>query len=142
MSQKVTAFLDSDVVISSVLSKKGAASLLMEISAVQKIISDISQQEITLVARRMGLEDSIVTRIIRKNKIVKLRDSIKIIKSKYKNFVYDINDAHIVAGAMISRSRFLVTYNIKDYNTEKLKRHFDIIVLTPALLLQYLRSQK
>ena len=62
------------------------------------------------------------------------------IKERYKDYVEDLNDAHIVAGAAESKAHFLITYNIRDFKIEKIKKDFDIIVLTPGMFLQYLRS--
>ncbi len=50
------------------------------------------------------------------------------------------NDAHIVLGAKQAKGKFLVTYNIKHFLVEKIREDVGIIVLTPAFLLQYLRS--
>ena len=141
MSQKITVFVDSDVVISSIISKTGAANLLLTAKRVQKIISNLSKKEIMGVAKRMDFKKAETANCIEKCKIIELNESLATIKKKYGNFVHDINDAHIVAGAVGSKARFLITYNVKDYKIEELKRSFNLIVLTPALFLQYLRSQ-
>ena len=52
----------------------------------------------------------------------------------------DPNDAHIIAGAVKAKAQFLLTYNLKDYKIDKIKKDFGIIVTTPAKFLQYLRS--
>jgi predicted nucleic acid-binding protein len=71
---------------------------------------------------------------------ISIQSSLPEIKSKYKNYVKDVNDAHIVAGAEKGKVRFLISYNIKDYNIEKINEDFGILVMRPAQFLQYLRS--
>ena len=52
----------------------------------------------------------------------------------------DENDAHIVAGAKEAKAKFLVSYNKKDFKVEKSKQDFAVLLITPAHLLQYLKS--
>ena len=73
----------------------------------------------------------------------KLLDYIKSftsLKKIYGGYVSDIKDIHIVAGAVISKADFLISYNLKHYHQDKIKQDFKIILLTPARFLQYLRS--
>ena len=46
----------------------------------------------------------------------------------------------LVYAAVQAHVRFIVTYNQKDFRSERIKDDFRIIVLTPGQLLQYLRS--
>lgn len=73
---------------------------------------------------------------------IDLNENLSTIEIEYAKYVNDPTDAHIVAGAVNSKSRFLTTYNLKDFKIELIKREFDIIVLSPGTLLQYLRSKK
>ncbi len=123
-------FVDSDVIISSLISNSGAASeLINNHPEVIKIISDFSQKELEIVKSRL--------------KIVKATpplDLIKIIGVKnYSIYSTDPNDAHIVTGADQAQVKFLITYNLKHYKIDKIKRELNIIVMTPGMFLQYLR---
>ncbi|MBI4067563.1 hypothetical protein HY407_04215, partial [Candidatus Gottesmanbacteria bacterium] len=71
-----------------------------------------------------------------------IKQNISSIKVNYSSYVLDINDGHIVAGAQSAKADFLLTYNLKHYQAVKLKDDFHIYVFTPALFLQYLRSQE
>lgn len=62
------------------------------------------------------------------------------IHKDFKDYTWDPDDAHIVAGAAEAKTKFLLTYNIRHFNIQKIKEDFDITVLTPAQYLQYLRS--
>jgi predicted nucleic acid-binding protein len=50
-------FIDSDVVISSLLSSTGAAYFLLNQSEIEPVISSISQKELQIVVKRMGLKE-------------------------------------------------------------------------------------
>lgn len=141
MSLKV--FVDTDVAISSLISEQGAAFLLLnQTKHIDLCASNISSKEILKVATRLRLDAEKAKHLIdtRFSK-VRLQASSKDIKISLAAYVQDPNDAHIVAGAKAAQASFLVTYNTKDFKSEKLKEDFDIILATPAQLLQYLRSR-
>ncbi len=73
-------------------------------------------------------------------KIIILDETIDEIKLSFAEYVLDIDDAHIVAGAKKAKVQFLISYNTKHFKADKIKNDFDIILTTPSNLLQYLRS--
>ena len=135
-------FLDSDVVISSLISNVGASYMLINRNVSINFISDFSYKELMVVIQRLGLDTSKL-KILTKNKlrITKLQKNIKETIKNYKNFVKDPNDAHIVAGAVETRVNFLITFNLKDFEINKIKEKFDIKIMTPGTFLQFLRSK-
>ena len=135
-------FVDSDVVISSLLSSKGAAFLLIhKIDSIKLIISNLSQQELEIVAARLEIsQDELKLLHEKRFNIVNLEFSHEEPKKEYENYVSDANDAHIILGAKEAKARFLITYNLKDFKIEKIKQDLDILVMTPGQFLQYLRS--
>lgn len=124
-------FVDSDVVISSLISDKGAAYQLLNLNDnnLIRIISNLSQKELKIVMSRLNIDKPLP-----KLEIINIKD-IK----KYSAYSLDPNDAHIIAGADQSKSRFLITYNLRHYKIDKIKQDLDIIVTTPGTFLQYLR---
>ncbi len=136
-------FIDSDVIISSLISSTGAAYMLLhEVTDIELCISSLSKKEIEKVVKRMSLSDSKLYEVFSKRvSIVSIPTSISEIKKQYSNFVLDIDDAHIVAGAKESDAQFLITYNTKHYKADKIKEDCNIIILTPATFLQFLRSR-
>jgi len=139
-------FVDTDVVISSLISKTGAANLLLTKASGKKggsklFISNISRKEAQKVATRLGLKKADLEIIGKNLNTVNLNESNKKLKKDFKDYVYDINDAHIVAGAKAANARFLLSYNIRDFKQEKIHKDFNLTILTPAQFLQYLRSQ-
>lgn len=130
----IKVFLDSDVVISSLLSSAGAAYLLVNKKSVVKYISNLSVKEINIVAKKLGIESPAVDKLINHLKVIRLK------KDSGKNYVTDANDSHIIAGAIAAKVRFLLSYNLKHFKIEKIKRDYNILVYRPARFLQYLRS--
>ena len=136
-----TVFIDSDVVISSLLSKTGAAYSLIHKSGANRFISNISLEELKRVSKELNIKEQDLKELIERRFLkIEIKSSLKKIREKYNNFVEDSNAAHIVAGAYKSKAKFLITYNQKDFNTDKIKEDLNIITMRPAQFLQYLRS--
>lgn len=90
----------------------------------------------------MGISESKLKALVGSRlKLINIKKELKTIKQQYREYVTDINDAHIVAGAHVAKVGFLITYNLKHFRIEKIKNDFAILVMTPALFLQYLRSR-
>ena len=140
--KEIRVFIDSDVVISSLLSNSGAANLLIhtKLSNITKYVSNFSVEEIELVANRLNIQKGLVQKTISGFEKVMLKEDNKEVRNKYKGYVNDKNDAHIVAGAIEAKTKFLITYNIKDFKVDKLKADYNIIVIPPGHFLQYLRG--
>ncbi|MBU3978319.1 PIN domain-containing protein [Patescibacteria group bacterium] len=140
----IKIFIDTDVIISSLISQSGAAHLLLNQTKNLKLyVSNISIYEIDEVTRRLNLDIKKQKNLIINNfSQVIIKEEIKELKTFFADYVLDSNDAHIVAGAKKSHSQFLISYNTKHFRINKLKENFNIILATPANLLQYLRSIK
>jgi putative PIN family toxin of toxin-antitoxin system len=141
----ITAFVDSDVVLSSLISTTSAAHLLLNSSlkAIILTVSNFSVEELKEVIKRgkLKVKPASLNKLLEKIKIVFLDEKIEAVKINYGNFVFDVDDAHIAAGAAAAKANFLITYNKRHYCLEKIKRDLNLIVFTPAEFLQYLRSQ-
>lgn len=137
----IKVFLDSDVVISSLLSSSGAAHLLFEDAKVKFIISDLSVAELKIVAIRLGIQLNRLTNLIRTRcRIIELKTNSKELDTLYQGYVLHAQDAHIVSGAKQAKVDFIISYNTKHFQTNKIKQDFDITIVTPGQFLQYLRS--
>jgi len=135
-------FIDSDVVISSLLSSTGAAYFLLNQSEIEPVISSISQKELQMVVKRIGLKEEDLEILIKNRiEVCSIKKEVKQVKKEYETYVTDINDTHIVAGAHSAKVKYLISYNLKHFKTDKIKDELNILLLTPALFLQYLRSQ-
>lgn len=135
-------FVDSDVVVSSLISSKGAAYLLINNKDLSLYISNISVKELKIVCERLKIDKNDLKNLVSKRfKTVVLKTALSELKRSYQDYVLDENDAHIIAGAKTAKAKFLVTYNLKHYKADKIKADLGILITTPAMLLQYLRSQ-
>lgn len=134
-------FVDSDVVISSLISEKGAAYFLLNGQKSKSAISNISKIELERVVSRLGIEKGKLQALIETRlQLIKLTTDLEKIKNDFKDYVTDPNDAHIIAGASSAKAKFLLTYNLKHFKRQKVNEDLGIVVLTPAQYLQYLRS--
>lgn len=135
MKKKV--FIDSDVVISSLISKTGAAHYLVNNLNLELWVSNKSVEELIRVSKRLGINDKDLKNLL-SNRFSEIK--LAAIKQELEQYTLDPNDIHIVAGAKKARAKFLVSYNIRHFKIDKIAEDLKIVVLTPARFLQYLRS--
>ena len=138
----IKVFVDTDVIISSSLSKTGAAYQLLGSTTIQRFVSNFSTEEAQRTANKLGISIQEVSNQLNLCTKVEINKDLKSIIESHNVYVNDPADSHVVAGAIESKSLFLATYNLKDFRAEYIKRELDIIVLTPGTLLQFLRSRK
>lgn len=125
------------------MSRSGAAYFLLSTTSLQLFISSLSKKELETVVKKLGIESNRLTTLIENNlKVAMLLESLPEIKESFKRYVLDENDAHILAGAKAAKADFLITYNVKDFKIDKIKKDLGILTLTPGNFLQYLRSIK
>lgn len=139
--EEIKVFLDTDVVISALLSETGASYKLLNDTRFKKIISKIIVKEINEVSRRENIRKDAVRTITKKTKLTPLSLSKEKLLKMYSKYVFDAEDSHVVAGAYISKSDFLLTHNIRHYHVIKIKNDLGIKVIRPGEFLQYLRSR-
>src|SRR3989338_8086625 len=94
-------FVDSDVIISSFLSKTGAAYLLTHSKLVAPIVSQYSMQEIKKVCTRLKISMKHTNSAFKNYRQIIIPTDLKIIRTQYKKYTLDENDAHIIAGAVV-----------------------------------------
>ena len=118
-------FVDTDVVISSLISPSGAAFLLLnQTDGLELFISNISAGEIKDVAKRLHLDTEKVNQLTeRRFTVIQLPETIGNIKTSFRDYVLDRNDAHIVAGAKQARTQFLISYNTKHFKADIVNYH-------------------
>ena len=137
----IRVFVDSDVVISSLISRTGAAYLLMYDARIDRFGSDVSFSEITRVSRVLHLPEKNLQKLLKTQcRVVVIGNKKNDMLKRMAAFTRDTDNAHIVLGVRQARAKFLVTYNLKHCRTEKIREDLGIIMLPPAFLLQYLRS--
>lgn len=109
-------FADSNVIITSLLSKKGASYLLLNqpnepwdhfASQNKFVISNVSKKELERVADRLEIDQNKLHNLVQKRlKTVRLTSDLTKIKKDFEDYTSDPNDAHIVAGAAKAKAKF------------------------------------
>src|SRR5260221_12804277 len=94
-------FVDSDIVISSLLSSSGAAHFLIHNPEITPVISNLSIKELEIVIERLSIDKAKFEKLIKDRiKIINLSSSITKIKRQYADYVTDQFDPTIIAGAI------------------------------------------
>jgi len=137
---EIQVFLDADVVISAMLSETGASHAIINNRKVKKIISNGILKEVEASVTKLNISPQVARDLLKKIRIIQLKTSKEIIIKKFRRYVYDEEDAHVIAGAVISKFRFLLTYNLRHYEINKINSDLGIVVFKPGYFLQYLRS--
>lgn len=138
---RIKIFIDSDVIIASLISKTGASNIIVNHSASNNFISNFSIEELERTVDKLGVDKSKLEGLIKSSlKILNVQLDKDEVLDRFGKYTYDIEDAHIVAGAKAAKARFLVTFNIRDYKIQKIGQELNIRVILPGELLEYLRS--
>ncbi len=136
----IAIFLDSDVIIAALLSEKGASSEIIKNGALKKFVSKTIIKEVDEVSTRLHIDTPDKT-LFETFYVISLDIKKERLAKKYFAYVSDLEDSHVVAAARRSKSSFLLTHNLKHYNTDLIEQKLKIIVLNPGQFLQYLRSK-
>lgn len=134
----IKVFVDSDVVISSLISENGAAYFLTKLSGVERFISNVSREEFLGVMERLKIDKSEFEKV--KNSFEMVEIDERGVGKNFKNLVWDLDDAHIIFAASESKAKFLLSYNLKHFKVEEIKKKLGIVVLTPGKFVHFLRS--
>lgn len=140
--EKIEVFLDSNVIISSILSKTGASFKIINDPEIEKLISKTVFAEVKIVSERLNIDFKKEKTALNQINLISINLTKKKLLKIYKKYVFDEEDSHVIAGTHKSKSKFLLTHNTKDFNINTINSDLNIIVLTPGIFLQYLRSLK
>ncbi len=116
--------------------------LLNEIKQTELYLSNFSIAELERVVARLHINPGKLSCLIAARlTVVEISQSYHAVQKQFADYALDPHDAHIVAGAKQARATFLVSYNIRHFQADKLKQDFRLILMTPGTFLQYLRSR-
>lgn len=134
----ILVFLDSDVIISALLSSKGASFKIINNSKIYKVISQTVAFEIEEVTKKLNISLS-RSNVFQGIETRRLNLGKTRLANDYFRYVIDQEDSHVVAGADEAKVKFLLTHNLKHYKIEAIKKDLSIITMKPGHFLQYLR---
>ena|SRR3989344_4250108 len=140
MEEVQSVFIDSNVVVTAVHSSLGPGYAVITVKGVKKFTSNICLEEISETCTRLKLPPKTLSSVLKHTSRVVIPLSDEHILKKYSPYVLDIGDAHVVAGTIQAKSKFLVTHNIRHFLTDKIKSELGVQIITPGKLLHYLRS--
>lgn len=105
---KIKVFLDSDVLISALLSQTGASFEIIKNPKITKVISKTVEEEICEVASRLNISSPVNT-LLKETEVVTLKLEKTRLSKLYVPYVLDMEDSHVVAGAQKAKVAFLLT---------------------------------
>lgn len=140
-SSKPRVLFNASVVLSGLKFPHGGSGFLLkyaEVAKIEGIISEVIFDEILRHSEKLGLEKSPVQqKVARVFKEVLLAPK-ELQVDKYSKIVMDIGDAHVLASATGSKSKYLVTLDKKHLLVLKGKIR-GLTILTPGELIAKLR---
>ena len=137
---KVSVFLDTDVIISSLLSRTGASYNVINNPKIEKEITSSIEKEVKEVSKRLNISEQYTNKTLKKVRVMTIGMTKNDLMKNYKDYVIDEEDIHVVAGAHKSKSKFLLSHNSRHYKINKIEIDLGILVIKPGNFLQYLRS--
>ncbi len=137
----MTIFLDTNVLFSALMSQSGAAFELFRLAekgVVKLMTSDQCLLELQSIQK--SVKFLIPLQAFLKQYPLVIFDLSHGGSLQYPRYVFDADDAHVLAGAHQSQSEFLATFNIKDFRTDLIFQDFRIRVMAQGHFLQWLRG--
>ena len=134
-------FFDASVLFSALYSSRGGSFALVQLVLKGKIVGITSQTVIDELYENMHkirkASKQEIDTFIQTNKLI-VRESVG--HKEIEQYIDQVEekDAHVVAGAILTRCNFLVTLDKKHLNNSKIKKLFDkqIHIVSPKELLR------
>lgn len=136
--KKIRVYLDTDTIIAAIIQPRGTTANLLKNTHLIKYLSNTSRAEIKEVVHRKQLSLTIAMEIMAQCRSVIIQQSDYTDSRKY---VSDPGDMHIITSTRKTKSLFLITYNLKHFKINQIHKELDIVVFSPAQLIQYLSSK-
>lgn len=146
LTKKTKIFIDASIFIAAIGSKTGGSALILEACCKGRFISVTT--ELVLKETRKNIRDK-----FGQEALINFYKFFLTLKSKIcwvdqkeaeKKFSHLLNkkDVHVLAGAILSRSDFLLTLDKKHFFNKEMKRaKLDLIIVTPEMFIKdYLKA--
>lgn len=137
-------FFDASVIIASLLSETGGSSKLFKYIKTGKFVGITSQTAIDEVldkAEKIKKSTKEIENFIAKSRLL-VRKSITLKEVEpYKNLI-DIEDAHLIAGAVLSRCTYLVSLDKRHVVREDIQKRFlPLRIVSPKKLIEEITAR-
>ena len=139
-------FFDASVIIAALLSPSGGSSQLFKYITLGKIVGITSQTVIEEILeedkfQRVKRSRREIEQFIADSRLI-IRKSISISEIAPYHGLVDIEDAHLIAGASLTRSKYLVTLDKKHLLPKDIREKFlPLKIISPGQLLEKLVSE-
>ncbi|MBI4227080.1 MAG: putative toxin-antitoxin system toxin component, PIN family [Candidatus Omnitrophica bacterium] len=136
-------FLDTNVLVSGVLSRTGASAAILDLAEAEEILAVVSRQVLVEADRVFSAKFPHLLeryRLFIKNLAPLLADDPTPHAVKEAAQAIDADDAPILAAAKHARVEYLVTLNTRHFHTEKARAYLPCPILTPLEFLTTFRT--
>lgn len=135
----IKVYFDASVIISALLSSTGGSAKLIKFTKLQAIAGITSQTiigEIENRSRKINRDLKEIRQFIKNSSLV-VRKGITPAENNIYEFLVDKADAHVIAGAKLTKCDFLVTLDKKHLLNEDVKQKFlPLKIVSPKELLE------
>ena len=146
MYHHVRVVLDTNVVVAAALSRRGASSKLLGLLAEDRFEIALTLP-LYLEYEDVLQRDRILSRGIDPEAARELCEDLgAVAKAQVVHFVWrpwlrDPDDDMVLEAAVASGSRYIVTFNLKDFRGHGVERAFGIDVVTPAAMISLIEEE-
>lgn len=136
-------FLDTNVLVSGVLSRTGASAALLDLAEAEEILAVVSRQVLVEADRVFSIKFPHLLaryRLFIKNLAPLLAEDPTRRDVEHARRVIDAEDAPILAAAKQARVDYLVTLNTRHFHTERARAYLSCPILTPLEFLTTFRT--
>ena len=138
--------LDTNVVVAAALSRRGASSKLLGLLADERFEIALTLP-LYLEYEDVLQRDKVLARGVDPEMARDLCEDLgAIAKGQVVHFVWrpwlrDADDDMVLEAAVASRSRYIVTFNLKDFRQHGIEKAFGIEIVTPAALIKIIEGE-
>lgn len=137
-------FFDASVIIASLLSSDGGSSKLLRYVKDKKFVGIISQtviDEVLEKSKKIGESKKEIEEFVAKSGLL-VRENITIEEiAPYKGLI-DVEDAHLIAGAVLTKCTHLVSLDKKHILKEDIKKRFlPLRIVSPKELIEEIKGE-
>ena len=147
MPKRKKVFLDASVLIAAAASPGGGSSLVLEVCRVHNFYASSTTRKVLLEAQRnIRKKFSSDTLLNFYNEIANLKSEIVNPATQEElsqhNDIITTKDRHVVASAIKSNSKFLITLDRKHFQTEVIMQaNLPVTIMTPKEFLDWVKEK-
>lgn len=135
----IKIFLDASVIIAAMLSQSGGSAKIIKLGHLgswAQIVSQTVIDEVKDHSEKIGKSSEEIDQFIKNNNIL-VRKRVTTSEIKYLEGLVEYTDAHLIAGANLTKCEYLITLDKKHLLKEDIKNKFKPLkIVNPEEFLQ------